>query len=241
MQCTLMAAGLCLATPKWCARHSWETQWQWPRQDSLVTGSGEEIRLDQLPSQDDAGRRAQHQLREALRVWWWTSWDSTRSAHQGIASGIDREVTLTPLRHMQTGKQDFGSDGTLGGARYARFLADALWSRFRLHQAGLVSSPCCLRCEAGDEHVLHFLWHCKANGGRLEQLRHEWRQGARPGSLISADLLPDALPLCLRQCGVVPLDWAGCSEPQLHALQRYFVAVLREWGLGREGEEAEGL
>ena len=93
-----------------------------------------------------------------------------------------------------------------------------------LVRARIVSSPRWLRCELEDEHVLHFLRHCQANRSRLHQLREEWRAGTGPGSRISADQLPDALPICFRQCGVIPID-SGCSQAQLQALQRYYVVA----------------
>ena len=51
--------------------------------------------------------------------------DGSRPAHEGIGSGADRASSLQPLLPMRAGRQDFGWDGSLRGARCARFLAAA--------------------------------------------------------------------------------------------------------------------
>ena len=63
------------------------------------------------------------------------------------------------------------------------------------------------------------------------------------GLLLVRDRLPfklclAALPPSFRQCGVVPV---GCSlsNGQIHAVQRYFVAILRIWALDRDAILAE--
>ena len=207
--------------------------WSWPRPAALRTGEAQVIQLDKLTSPGTRGEQVRHVLRHGLRQWWWRTWDGSRPAHEGIGSGVDRASSLQPLLAMRAGRQDFGWDGSLRGARYARFLADALWSRYRLHQAKLVQTACCRRCGLEDEHVLHLLWGCQANQARLAQLRCEWIAGALPGGRIRAEDLPAGLPKCLRQCGVLPVDGAGCSPAQVRALQGYFVDVLQAWGRDR--------
>lgn len=207
--------------------------WSWPRPTVLQTSEAQVIRLDRLTASGVQGEQARHALRHGLRQWWWRAWDASRPAHEGIALGVDRTSTLQPLLAMRTERSDFGWDGSLRGARYARFLADALWSRFRLWKAKLVQSARCRRCGLEDEHLLHLLWSCPANEARLRQLRLEWAAGAEHDSRFSAEEVPQNLPNCLRQCGIVPKDRGGCSSVQVRALQRYFVDVLQAWGRDR--------
>ena len=195
--------------------------WSWPCAAALRTGEAQVIQLDRLTCPGARGEQARHVLRQGLRQWWWHMWDGR--AHEGTGSGVDRDSSLQPLLAMRAGRQDFGWDGSLRGTRYARFLADALWSRYRLHQAKLAPTALCRRCGLEDEHLLHMLWGCPANRARLAQLRCEWTAGAAPGARIRAEDLPDALPKCLRQCGVVPNDGAGCSSAQVRA----FAGLLR--------------
>ena len=98
----------------------------------------------------------------------WRKWDGTRVAHGGLAGGVHRvwhrELTLAPFREMSLARDGaFGWDGTDNGARYRRFLADALWSRVRRGHARKVARVRCRLCGLDDEHTDHFLWGCPAN------------------------------------------------------------------------------
>ena len=214
--------------------------WQWTSRDSLTDSFGHRLRLPDLALSSASGKKAKHDFRERLRAFWWQYWDSSRVAHGGISSGVDRERSLRPLQALRLRKGTFGWDGTDAGARYARFLADALWSRNRRRHAGKVESGLCCRCGVEVERTDHFLWGCVANRELQIVLRREWDEAAGPNSWPSAQL-PDALPRCLRQCGVVPqvsAQEAPWTDGQLAALQRYYVAVLRGWAAERD-QDAE--
>ena len=50
---------------------------------------------------------------------------------------------------------------------------------------------------------------------------------------VPAAALPDCLPQCMRQTGVVTFN-GGFADAQIQALQCYFVKVLREWAAHRQ-------
>ena len=177
----------------------------------------------------------------------WRKWDGTRVAHGGLAGGVHRvwhrELTLAPLREMSLARDGaFGWDGTDNGARYRRFLADALWSRVRRGHTRKVARVRCRRCRLDDEHTDHFLWGCPANDSDRRLLDAAWdaARRARSEDGILSQALPDALPWCLRQCGIVPLHLPGINVAQIRCLQQYFVRVLRHWALDRDAEAPDG-
>ncbi|CAE7339892.1 unnamed protein product [Symbiodinium sp. CCMP2592] len=196
-------------------------KWQWASWDTLIDSFGHRLHLPDLALRNARGDKAKHICRDRLRAFWWQYWDSSRIAHGGILSGVDRERSLQPLQALRLRKGTFGWDGTDAGARYARFLADALWSRNRRRHAGKVESARCCRCGVEDERTDHFLWGCVAN------------REAAGSSSWPAEWLPDALPQCLRQCGVVPQvsgrEEAPWTDGQLAALQRYFASWREEF------------
>ena len=167
------------------------------------------------------------------------AWD-TSAVNGGLAGGVHRELTLAPLREMSLASDgSFGWDGTDNGARYRRFLADALWSRVRRGHARKVARVRCRRCGLDDEHTDHFLWGCPANASDRRLLDAAW-DATRSEDGIRSQALPDALPRCLRQCGIVPLHLPGINVAQIRCLQQYFVRVLRHWALDRDAEAPEG-
>ena len=211
--------------------------WSWVAWDVIHTHEGTPMSLPALAQRNNVGNQARHVLRASFRSWWWLHWDGSRTCLQGVGVGIDRERSLQPLHELKCRRLTFGWDGTDLGARYCRFLADALWSRHRLVSAGKVDDPRCRRCGLDDEHTDHFLWGCPANLEFRNRLNDEWRAAAREGS-PPFQALPGCLPPSFRQCGVVPV---GCSlsDSQIHAVQRYLVAILRIWALDRDTILAE--
>ncbi|CAE7247510.1 NRT2.5 [Symbiodinium sp. CCMP2592] len=207
-------------------------KWQWASWDTLIDSFCHRLHLPDLALRNARGDKAKHIFRDRLRAFWWQYWDSSRIAHGGILSGVDRERSLQPLQALRLRKGTFGWDGTDAGARYARFLADALWSRNRRRHAGKVESARCCRCGVEDERTDHFLWGCVANREAQIVLRRDW-DAAAGSSSWPAEWLPDALPQCLRQCGVVPQvsgrDEAPWTDGQLAALQRYFASWREEF------------
>ena len=162
--------------------------WSWSRRDVVTSDAGEQVFLPHLIRKDVLGVRSRHKFRDALRGWWLRTHAPLRPCVAGAEVGIDRDMSLRPVIVMGTGRSDeFGSDG-VGGARYRRMLANALWSRNRRFHARKVSDRTCCRCGIADESVKHFLWDCTANNSRREQLR----------------VSPDQLPACLALCGLVP-------------------------------------
>ena len=125
---------------------------------------------------------------------------------------------MQPLAALRLRKGTFGWDGTDAGARYARFLADALWSRNRRRHAGKVESGLCCCCGVEDERTDHFLWGCVANREAQIVLRRDW-DAAAPG--------PNSWPS--EWLSGYRMPFLGVFGSQLAALQRYFVTVLRCW------------
>ena len=215
-------------------------EWTWSAWDKVQDADGSSLDLIRLGSRGAAGERERHLLRNSLRTWWWRKWDGTRVAHGGLAGGVHRELTLAPLREMSLASDgSFGWDGTDNGARYRRFLADALWSRVRRGHARKVTRVRCRRCGLDDEHTDHFLWGCPANASDRRLLDAAW-DATRSEDGIRSQALPDALPRCLRQCGIVPLHLPGINVAQIRCLQQYFVRVLRRWALDRDAEAPDG-
>lgn len=218
-------------------------EWTWSAWDKVQDADGSNLDLIRLGSRGAAGERERHLLRNSLRTWWWRKWDRTRVAHGGLAGGVHRELTLAPLREMSLARDGaFGWDGTDNGARYRRFLADALWSRVRRGHTRKVARVRCRRCRLDDEHTDHFLWGCPANDSDRRLLDAAWdaARRARSEDGILSQALPDALPWCLRPCGIVPLHLPGINVAQIRCLQQYFVRVLRHWALDRDAEAPDG-
>ncbi|CAE7483043.1 unnamed protein product, partial [Symbiodinium sp. CCMP2592] len=216
--------------------------WTWPDWEHVCPREDCAIRLTDLARKDREGQKAKHVLRCELRSWWWKHWDGSRICHEGLSSGIDRRRTLQPLIELGCRRRTFGWDGSDLGARYARFLADALWSRHRLFKASKVADARCRRCGLDDEHTDHFLWSCGANDAARRELAVAWTAAMVPGG-VPAAALPGCLPQCMRQTGVITLN-CGFTDGQIQALQRYFVRVLCEWAAHRqdaaEEQDAEG-
>ena len=216
--------------------------WSWPDWEHVCPREDCSVRLTDLARKDRVGQTARHVLRNELRSWWWSHWDGSRICHEGLSAGIDRRRTLQPLIELGGRRRTFGWDGSDLGARYARFLADALWSRHRLFKASKVADARCRRCGLDDEHTDHFLWACSANDAARRDLAAAWTAAMVPGG-VPAAALPDCLPQCMRQTGVVTFN-CGFADAQIQALQCYFVRVLREWAAHRqdavEEQDAEG-
>ena len=78
-------------------------------------------------------------------------------------------------------------------------LTGGMWTKCRLHLAGLASDNLCTRCGEAPEDLLHRLWRCSAN---------EPFRAARIPNLALVDGLPIGIPMSLARCAVVP---HGCS------------------------------
>ena len=76
---------------------------------------------------------------------------------------------------------------------YQRFVANALWSKDRLHHAKKVHSPQCLRCGNDVESVNHLLWDCSANNMAFDRLRRAW-VSLKPNPVTHFSL-PNEIPL----------------------------------------------
>ena len=208
--------------------------WVWHADHTITGPNAFQLNVLHLSFDNPLGRCSQHVLRDGLRNFWWRHWAPLRPSHEGIDHGIDRKCSLAPWHAMRSSSLRFGSDGTALGVRYARFLADALWSRRRRHYAGKIQDPKCQRCGLTIEPTDHFLWSCAHNARHLQVLRREWDLAATvPGPRSCA--LPSCLPRCLRQCGVVPSHLPGINAQQIAALERYFVVILRVWAESRDG------
>ena len=117
-----------------------------------------------------------------------------------------------------------GNDGT-DGARYKRFVANALWSKDRLHHAGKIGSTRCLRCGADVESVHHVLWTCHANSMVVDRLRRAWV--ALEPSHAEVFTLPDDFPFCITVCGLIPSPLpTGISTLCLGARKERMMSVL---------------
>ena len=188
--------------------------WVWHADHTFTGPHAFQLNVLNLSLDNPVGKRSQHVLRDGLRSFWWrhfASWHAMRNSS---------------LR--------FGSDGTALGVRYARFMADALWSWRRRHYAGKIWDPQCQRCGLTIETTDHFLWSCPLSERHLQVLRCEWDLAATDPGPRSLDL-PSCLPRCLRQCGVLPTHLPGINRQQIAALQRYFVVILRVWAESRDG------
>ena len=106
------------------------------------------ISLNHLHRGADNHEAKRHRLRDALRDHWRATSAPLRPCLTGASAGIDRDRSLAPVRQSQT-----FNDGACS-FRYTRFLANALWSRRRLHFAGHVSDTVCLRCLSAPETTL---------------------------------------------------------------------------------------
>ena len=205
----------------------------WPDPDRLQFAHLAPVSLTSLVATGDAEASSRHNLRDILRLWWWRHHCPEFPYLEGCEQGIDRDLTLAPVRAMMHKSPWCGNDGT-NGARYQRFLANALWSNDRLYHANKISSPICLRCGQVCDSVQHLLWDCCANSMILDRLRRSWVSlEQNPVHSIS---LPEELPPCIRLCGLIPSPLPTGFTPQhIHLLQIYFVDVLNAWGRQRSG------
>lgn len=121
-----------------------------------------------------------HNLRDLLRSAAWSA-EATRRDKDflGAELGIDfREILSAMMGHP------CGPSLLCGGQ----------WTACAAHNAGLIDSPICPRCNAAAETLEHRLWLCPAGSASRAQLQH-----LLPG-VVFADL-----PNCLRRCGLIPM------------------------------------
>ena len=166
---------------------------QCPEPDSMQFAHLEPISLTSLVTPGDKGAACKHQLRDDFRLWWWHNHCAEFPILEGCESGVDRGLTLEPIRAMSQHRSPWCGNDRTDGARYQRFVANALWSKDRLHHAKKVHSPQCLRCGNDVESVNHLLWDCSANSMAFDRLRRAW-VSLKPNPVTHFSL-PNELPL----------------------------------------------
>ena len=82
-------------------------------------------------------------------------------------------------------------------------ITGGIWTRMKLHLAGLEDSPSCLRCGLEPDTRMHRLWHCCANKDLVDEL-----DAALTHPMFDAGILHalDFLPSCVKRCGIFPHD-----------------------------------
>ena len=130
----------------------------------------------------------EHVIREALRMEAWRTAAARRADMQGIEVGIQKEIT--------TGLLEWGKLTPYEQALLRSILSGSIWTQDRLHRAKLALSPVCPYCSTGatEDHE-HLWWKCPA-----------W-QDVRQMYAEACELDSEALPACMRCCGLLPVDY----------------------------------